>query len=261
MPSGAAMIDSSRTDRAPSSLHSRTASTAEPPVASIGSSSRISRSDSSLGQLRVVDDGLQRLLVAVHAEEADAGHRDHRQDARPACRRRPAGSAPRPPSCRTPASPGAVSSGVVTSTALELQLARRLVGQHPGDLGRQLPEVAGRGGDVAQQRHLVADERVADLDDDAVRHRAESTGGRTARSGDRRTASRRRCRRSFATSGSRSSRSTSRHSDLPVASAAAGGVAACRGRGCGGCRAAARSACWPACRPCCRAAPRRRARR
>ena len=32
-------------------------------------------------QLRVVDDRLQRLLVAVHAEEADAGDRDHREDA------------------------------------------------------------------------------------------------------------------------------------------------------------------------------------
>ena len=144
-----------------------------------GGEHRVEQQDLPLGQLarqlRVVDDGLQRLLVAVHAEEADPSHRDHRRARRRACRRRPAGSAPRRPSCRTPCQPEAVSSGVVTSTALELQLARRLVRQHPRDLRRQQAEVAGGGGDVAQQRHLVADERVVDLDDDGVRHRPSLT--------------------------------------------------------------------------------------
>ena len=80
-PPGAAISAISRTDVAPAAFTVSTAAAVELPVASIGSSRITSRSAMSFGQLHVVLDGLERLLVAVQADEPDAGARDQREHA------------------------------------------------------------------------------------------------------------------------------------------------------------------------------------
>ena len=99
IPSGAAEQQPAgcRGRRAPSAR--LTAATAELPVASIGSTTTVSRSPMSSGSLQIILDRRQRRRIAVEADMADARRRGRGRAARRGARCRRAGSARAPASC------------------------------------------------------------------------------------------------------------------------------------------------------------------
>ena len=117
-----------------------------------------------LRQLHVVLDRMQRLLVAVEADEADARAGDQRQHAvehpEPGAEDRADGDL-----LAGDARERAQLERRLDVDVLGRQILRRLVGEEQGDLLDQAPEVHGRRVLVAQVRELVLDERVVDLDD------------------------------------------------------------------------------------------------
>ena len=113
------------------------------------------------GQLHEVLHRLEGLLVAVEADEADAGARDEREDAvehpHPGAQHRTDRDLLAVDPLR-----GHPLERRLDLPRLGLHVLRRLVGQEERDLVRELAEEDGRGLPVAQVRELVLDERVLD---------------------------------------------------------------------------------------------------
>ena len=112
-------------------------------------------------ELDEVLDRLERLLVAVEADEADAGARDEREHAvehaHPGAQHRADGDLLAGDALR-----GHALERRLDLDALGGHLLRRLVGEEQRDLVDELAEVDGRRRGVAQVRELVLDERVVD---------------------------------------------------------------------------------------------------
>ena len=111
-------------------------------------------------QLDVVLDRLERLLVAIEADEADPrpGISDSTPSSIPIPARRIGQTATFLPEIRRAV---VRSSGVSISTSSSASVLRRLVREEQRQLVDELPEHLRRRGDVAQQAELVLDERVA----------------------------------------------------------------------------------------------------
>ena len=162
IPSGAATRQTSVTVRAPGVLDLLDRRDAR--VA--GGEHRVEDDRVALGevgrQLHEVLDRLERLLVAVHADEPDARARDERERRRRASRRRRGAPGRRRPSCPRSAEPSALERRLDLDR-LGRKVLRRLVGEEQRHLLDELAEVDGRRVLVAQVRQLVLHERVGDV--------------------------------------------------------------------------------------------------
>ena len=181
MPSGAAISEISETLRRAGVLQERDGVRGR--VA--GREHRVEQEHVALGdvvrELDVVLDRLERLLVAVEADEADARDRRSARARRRACPSRRGGSGRRRPSCPGCGRRGVRSSGVSTSTSSSPHVLRRLVGQEQRQLVDEPPEHLRVGVDVAQQSELVPDERVRDLVTTGIRRRRSCSRGSPGR--------------------------------------------------------------------------------
>ena len=158
-PPGAATRQTSVTERAPASLTCRDRGDAR--VA--GREHRVEDDRVALlevvGELHVVLDRLERLLVAVHAHEPDARARDQRERA---LEHPDAGAEDRADGDLLPGDPlrlHRLERGLDLD-GLGREVLRRLVGEEQRDLVDELAEVDGRRVLVAQVGELVLDERV-----------------------------------------------------------------------------------------------------
>ena len=167
MPSGAAISAIRRIDVAPAPLHRVDRGGGR--VA--GREHRVEQDHVALGdvvrQLHVVLDRLERLLVAVQADEADARARDQREHGVEHAHARAQDRADGDLLARDP------PRGHPLERRLDLDLLvgevlRRLVGEQERQLVDELAEHLRRRRHVAQQAELVLDERVRDLGDEAV---------------------------------------------------------------------------------------------
>ena len=113
------------------------------------------------GDLGVVLDRLQRRLVAVEADEADAGGGDELEDA---VEEAVAGAQDRDEGELLALEDGGVHLGERGADGLHRhrQVAGDLVGEEEADLAQELAEARGRGVVLAHERELVLDQRVVD---------------------------------------------------------------------------------------------------
>src|SRR5205823_2742286 len=133
-----------------------------------GREHRVEEEDVAIGnvvrQLHEVLDRLERLLVAIEADEADARARDQGENG---VEHPDAGAQDRTDGDLLAGDPsrGRALHGRLDLDLLVREILRRLVGQKERELVDELPELLGRRRDVAQEAELVLDERVVDLDD------------------------------------------------------------------------------------------------
>ena len=116
------------------------------------------------GELDVVLDRLERLLVSVEADEADPRDGDEREDAVEHAHPRSEDRADRHLLARDPVGLRPLERGLDLDL-LDSHLLRRLVGEQERQLVDEPAEHLGVGVDVAEQAELVPDERVGDLVD------------------------------------------------------------------------------------------------
>ena len=114
-----------------------------------------------VGQLEVVLDGLERLLVPVHPDESHARARDERQHAVEHPHSRAQDRADRDLLPRDPLRRHGLERRF-DLRAFGGHVLRRLVREEERDLVRELAEVDGRRLLVAQVAELVLDQRMAD---------------------------------------------------------------------------------------------------
>ena len=112
-----------------------------------------------LRQLLVVRHRLQRLLIPVHAEKANARHGNHRQHA---VEHADAGAQDRHDAdlLARHATPDRLLDRCLHRHVFKHQVSRRLIGEHAREFAGERTEVAGRSAHSAQERDLVLDERV-----------------------------------------------------------------------------------------------------
>jgi hypothetical protein len=135
---------------------------------------RVALAVAELRELHEVLDGLQRLLVAVEADEADPRARDEREHS---VEHPEAGAQDRADGDLLPCDPlhlGALERRL-DLVGLGREVLRRLVGEQQRQLVGELAEVDGRRVLVAQVRELVLDERVRHDRDAASRLDAHAT--------------------------------------------------------------------------------------
>jgi hypothetical protein len=116
------------------------------------------------GELDVVLDRLERLLVAIEADEADPGAGDEREDAVEHAHAGPQHRADRHLLARDPLDDRALERGLDLDV-LGRKVLRRLVGEQQRHLVRDLAEMDGGRVLLAQVRELVLNQRMRDLDD------------------------------------------------------------------------------------------------
>ena len=150
-----------RDDCAPASLTASIAAPLEWPVASIGSSTIASRSSEVDRQLHEVLDRLQRLLVAVQPDEADARARHEREHAVEHAHARAQHRADGDLLARDPLRRHLLERRL-DLVRLRRHVLRRLVREQQRQLVHELAEVDGRRLLVPQVAELVLDERVRD---------------------------------------------------------------------------------------------------
>ena len=157
IPSGAARIERYLSRATPQALRISQAWTAEPPVASIGSTTRARPTRALRRDPGVILLGLERVLVATEADVPDLGLGDDVEDA---VGHPQAGPEDRDDGDRVGEDlAGRRARGVWTSTASS-QVGRRLGGQEHRRDPDQAAELGRAGRDVAEGRQLAQDQRM-----------------------------------------------------------------------------------------------------
>ena len=164
IPSGAAIRERSLSRATPAALRISQARTAEPPVASIGSTTRATVIRGRGGELVVILGRPERRARRGRGRCARPRPRGSgRGPPRPSPARR--GGSGRSRRCRPGPAPAAVPSGVVTSTGPGRQVGRRLLGQQHRQAPDQPPELRRPGRASPQGRELVMDQRMRRRED------------------------------------------------------------------------------------------------